>query len=180
MRNKESQFNVRDMVNVSLCTAVLCICAPYSINIGPVPFSFTTLIIYLTALSLGLSNSMRCIVLYIILGAIGLPVFSGFQGGFHKVAGLTGGFIIGYIPLTYASSVFSVITENKRIYELIGMIAGTVLLYTCGTAWFIVQSGARIDTAFKLCVAPFLIGDSFKITVAYSLAPKLRAIIRRY
>ena len=219
---------VRDMVFIALFTAVLCAVSPFSIAIGPIPLSFATLVIYLAAGTLGWKYGTLSVILYVMLGAFGLPVFSGFGGGFQKIAGPTGGFIIGYIPLALATGISAKFlsrysdTDQKRLKGLViagltrnpnkrcalsgglrrggrndeeglnrdkyftanrwlyvlGMAIGTVLLYTCGVAWFMLQTKTSLLAAFMACVVPFLIGDTIKIIISCIVAPQLRTALR--
>ena len=168
------------MAIIALFAAVICVVAPFSIAIGPIPLSLTTLIIYLAAGSLGWRCGVISVVLYVILGAVGLPVFANFEGGFQKIAGVTGGFIIGYIPCALATGwIGGSFQKNEgRIWPCaLGMTAGTALLYTCGTVWFILQTGSSPAYALAVCVIPFLAGDAIKIVVAGIAAPRLRSAI---
>ena len=175
MKTKGTVISVRDMVFTALFTAVLCAVAPFSISLGPIPLTFATLMIYLAAGTLGWKYGALSVLLYVIIGAIGIPVFSNFEGGFHKIAGVTGGFIIGYILCALAAGlVIEAFRETVWSYVL-GMVAGTVLLYACGTAWFIFQTGNSLAVSLILCVTPFLIGDTIKIVLACIITPKLRA-----
>jgi len=166
------------MVHAALFTAVICAVAPLSISIGPIPLSLTTLVIYVSAGALGWKYGAISVALYVILGAIGLPVFSGFEGGFQKIAGVTGGFIVGYIPCALVTGLSAKNIENTRRFYIFGMVVGTVLLYTCGTAWFIYQTGATLAAALAMCVTPFLIGDTIKVAAATVATPKLAQALR--
>ena len=102
---KETALGIRQMAMIGVMTAVTCIAAPFSIPIpvSPVPLSLTTFILYLSVYILGTRNAFISYVIYLLLGLVGLPVFSGFSGGFAKLAGPTGGYLIGFlfmIPLT--------------------------------------------------------------------------------
>ena len=165
------------MVFTALFAAVLCAVAPFSIKIGPIPLSFATLVIYLAAGTLSWKYGVVSVVLYVMLGAIGLPVFSGFEGGFHKIAGVSGGFIIGYIPLALVTGLSVEYFRKKRLAFVLGMVFGTALLYTCGVAWFMFQMRFSLAAALMACVTPFLIGDSIKIIIAAIVAPQLRLAI---
>ena len=162
------------MVFTALFAAVLCAVAPFAINIGPIPLSFATLVIYLAAGALGWKHSVLAVLLYVALGAVGVPVFSNFRGGFHMIAGATGGFIIGYIPCAFATGAIIMVFRGKVWAYALGMVIGTALLYTCGTAWFMVQSGNPLAASLMMCVTPFLPGDAIKIIIACIAAPQLR------
>ena len=179
MNTKHTAISVREMVHAALFAAVLCATAPFSITIGPIPLTFATLVIYIAAGSLSWKCSAMSVVLYVALGAVGLPVFSHFEGGFHKIAGVTGGYIIGYIPCAIALGIIIDMFGDARWIYTIGMVFGTALLYACGTAWFMIQTGSSLAVSLILCVKPFLIGDAIKIMLACIITPKLRAALLR-
>ena len=179
MNTGSMSIPIRDMVYAAIYAAVLCVVAPFSINIGPIPISFATLVIYLAAGSLGWKHGLAAVVIYVGLGAIGLPVFTNFEGGFYKIAGMTGGFIVGYIPLALMTGLFADLSKGSRVWHIFGMAIGTILLYACGVAWFMLQSGASFATALMACVIPFLIGDSMKIAISAIIAPQLRSALLR-
>ena len=179
MRTQSMGISTRNMVYTALFAAVLCAVAPFSINIGPVPLSFATLVIYLAAGALGWKYGTLSVLLYVALGAIGLPVFSNFEGGFHKVAGFLGGFIIGFIPCALIIGLTVEYFKKKVWSYALGMVIGTIVLYTLGTAWFMLQTGSTLAAALAVCVVPFLIGDTAKVVVACKAAPQLRKALSR-
>ena len=179
METKKMSIPVRDMVYTACFTAVLCAVAPFSIRIGPIPLSLATLMIYLASGTLSWKYSAMTVVLYIALGAIGLPVFSDFEGGFHKIAGVSGGFIIGYIPLVLIIGISIRNSRKIRWMYLFGMVIGTALLYTCGVIWFIFQMETTLAAALMACVIPFIIGDTIKIILAFIITPQLRTAMLR-
>jgi len=173
------RVSIRNMIFTALFAAVICAVAPFSIFIGPVPITFSTLVIYFAAGVLGWKYGVLSITLYILLGAIGLPVFTGFEGGFHKIIGVTGGYIIGYIPCVFATGMITGVFRKKLWAYVFGMVIGTILLYTCGTAWFIFQTGNSLAASLTLCVIPFLPGDTIKIILARVVTPQLqRALVK--
>jgi len=180
MKQKNKKIQTRDMVFAALFAAVLCAVAPFAVNIGPIPLSFATLVIYLAAGVLDWRLGALSVALYVMLGAVGVPVFSNFQGGLHKIVGVTGGFIIGYIPCAIATGVVVKVLRRRIWAYVLGMAIGTVLLYTCGTAWFMLQSGNPLAASLAMCVTPFLPGDAIKIVFASVISPKLRkALIKQ-
>ena len=181
MRSEEREvkrFTIRDMAMTAVFTAVLCAVAPFSLFIGPIPLSFATFIIYLAAGTLDFRSGVVSVALYVALGAVGLPVFTGFEGGFQKIAGVTGGFIIGYIVCAAAIGSVMLLPGKKRFTYIFGMVIGTLLLYTCGTAWFMLQTGSSLRASLMLCAVPFFPGDAAKIAAASIIAPQLRRAIR--
>ena len=93
----KEKSKVQMMMLTALMTAVICVLSPFSIPIGPVPVSLSTMAVFLCVYALGLRDGCAAVGLYILLGAFGLPVFSGFSGGIAKLSGPTGGYIIGYL-----------------------------------------------------------------------------------
>ena len=147
------------MVTTAFMAAVTCILAPLSIPIGPVPISLTNLAIYLS--------------LYLLIGLAGLPVFSGFSGGIGKLAGPTGGYIIGFIPMAIIAGII-IDHFRKRWIQLLGMIIGTAVCYVFGTAWFCMQAGYTVSAALAVCVIPFIPGDLVKMVIALTIGPVIR------
>ena len=117
-----------EITMTALMAAVTCILAPLSIPIGPVPISFTNLAIYLSLYLLGWKKGTISYLIYLLLGLVGLPVFSGFTGGPAKLAGPTGGYIIGFIVMAVIAGL---VIDNchKPLIQLVGMIAGTIVSF---------------------------------------------------
>ena len=167
-------FSVQKMAIIALMTAVLCVLAPISIPvfISPVPISLGVLAIYLTAYVLSPLDATISVIIFILLGTFGLPVFSGYSGGLSKLVGPTGGYIIGFLFTVYISSLF-IHMKKGIIFDVIGMITGLALCYILGTIWFSYQQGKGFIASLLLCVVPFLIGDAIKIIVAVILGTQL-------
>ena len=167
-------FSVQKMAIIALMTAVLCILAPISIPIfiSPVPVSLGVLAIYLTAYVLSPLDATISVIIFILLGTFGLPVFSGYSGGLSKLVGPTGGYIIGFLFTVYISSIF-IHMKKGIIFDVIGMITGLALCYILGTIWFSYQQGKGFIASLLLCVVPFLIGDAIKIIVAVILGTQI-------
>ena len=167
-------FSVQKMAIIALMTAVLCILAPISIPvfISPVPISLGVLAVYLTAYVLSPLDATISVIIFILLGTFGLPVFSGYSGGLSKLVGPTGGYIIGFLFTVYISSLF-IHLKKGIIFDVIGMITGLALCYILGTIWFSYQQGKGFIASLLLCVVPFLIGDAIKIIVAVILGTQI-------
>lgn len=167
-------FSVQKMAIIALMTAVLCILAPISmpVFISPVPISLGVLAIYLTAYVLSPLDATISVIIFILLGTFGLPVFSGYSGGLSKLVGPTGGYIIGFLFTVYISSLF-IHMKKGIIFDVIGMITGLALCYILGTIWFSYQQGKGFIASLLLCVVPFLIGDAIKIIVAVILGTQI-------
>lgn len=164
------------MVFIALFAAIICIMAPFSLSVGVIPISLGTFAIYLAGGFLGGKKGIVAVCVYILLGAVGLPVFTGFTGGFAKLLGVTGGYIIGYIPLALITGIFA--EKNKALLPL-GMILGTLACYAFGTAWFMISTGSELVPALLSCVVPFLVGDAIKIAAASSICIPLRSRVNK-
>ena len=164
------------MTRISIMTALLCVAAPWSIPVGPIPLSLATLAVYLTGIVIGRIDGLISVALYLLLGAVGVPVFSGFEGGVQKLAGMTGGYLFGYLLCVYVTGLFADKFQTLWL-SILGMILGTILLYALGTGWFMMQTGRTVAEASALCVIPFLPGDAAKIIVSGAGGIPLRKLI---
>jgi biotin transport system substrate-specific component len=177
--------------------AIIAVCAWVQIPYGPVPFTLQTFALTLALCILPPSEAIAVAVGYVLIGALGLPVFSGFRGGIGVLMGYTGGYIIGYIiGMVLASAVLyfarrSVeadvnrrrernIDSSRKLYVLVNIgymiFAGLIFIivaYTFGTIWYVQVSGAGWATAFMVCVAPFIAPDVLKIIAAVACAQAL-------
>ena len=163
----------RMMTETALMAAVLCILGPLALPIGPVPISLATFGILLSAYVMGPIKSAISCLIYLTVGAIGLPVFSGFQGGFAKLAGPTGGYLLGYLFLALIAGWFIHHFNNKTWMQFIGMCLGTAVLYAIGTFWLAHVAGLSFREALAAGVLPFIPGDIVKMIVAIALGKTL-------
>ncbi len=163
---------VRRLVRVALLAAGLCVVGPVAFYVGPVPLSLATLAVYFAAGLLPVGESVTAVGVYVLLGGIGMPVFSGFLGGPERLLGLTGGFIWGYIlcclPVSWLWR------GGSRLRLLVALVAGTAALYALGTLWYMAQTGCSLPTALVVCVLPFLPGDAAKMALVCGVLPPLR------
>lgn len=158
--------SVYQLTVCALMAAVMCVLGPLSIPIGAVPISLTSLVIYLTVCLLGMKWSTVSVVVYLLLGLCGLPVFSGYGAGLAKLAGPTGGYLVGFIFLALIAGFFVERFRNNLIWDLVGMVLGTVVTYAFGTIWFILQMQCALWYALTACVFPFLLFDALKMVAA--------------
>lgn len=178
-------MKTRDMVMCALLAAVICVLAPVSVPIGPVPISLATFAVMLAGAVLGAKWGTMSSLIYILLGCVGVPVFAGWTGGIDKVAGSTGGYIVGYLPLAFCTGLFVDLFAKKAgkvmlyVWLTVGMVIGNVILYVLGTAWFIQVSGATFSDALAWCVTPFLGGNFIKMAAVLIIAPQIRKALLR-
>ena len=162
------------MTIIGLMAAVICVLGPLSIPVGLVPVSFTNLAIFFTIYILGTKKAIVSILLYILIGLVGTPVFSGFSGGLAKILGPTGGYIIGFVFMTFISGIFIDKFINKWYLCVLGMISGTAVCYAFGTIWLSYQADMTLPAAIGIGVIPFIPGDIIKIIIAAIMGPMNR------
>lgn len=174
--------HIKNLTLRAILAATICVIAPFALPAGAIPITLASFIIFVVSACTELKFSIPAIFIYILLGAIGLPVFSGFSGGLQAITGLTGGYIIGYIPCAVLIGLLCGKYNKKYIYP-VSMLAGTVVCYACGTAWFILQTKNSVGTALATCVLPFVLGDAIKIfaasVVSFALKPRLEKILNK-
>lgn len=171
MKNRSSIYQ---LTTCALMAALMCVLGPMSIPIGPIPVSFTNLVIYLAVYLLGMKGAAISYLIYLILGAVGLPVFSGYAGGLAKLAGPTGGYLIGFILMALICGFVMEKSHANAVITIIGMIAATFVAYFFGTVWFVLQMQCDVWYALTVCVFPFVPFDIIKIIIATVLGKLIR------
>ena len=171
------RFTTRRLVLIAMVTAITCILAPFSIPIpiSPVPISLTNLVLLISIYVLGWKDATVSYLVYLLLGAFGLPVFSGFAGGLGKIAGPTGGYLTGFIFMTIIAGIFVERYTDRRILVITGMVLATMVAYVFGTAWLAFQMELPFTGALSIGVIPYLPGDTVKIILAVLTGPVLRS-----
>lgn len=182
MKNPPSNtppISVKHLTLTGVMTAVICILGPLSIPLpmSPVPITFTNLAVYLAVFVLGMKFGTISYIIYLLLGAVGLPIFSSFSGGFGKLAGPTGGYLIGFIFMALIAGFFIEFFSGKIFFSVIGMVAGAGICYLLGTLWLARQMNLTFMAALSVGVIPYLAGDLIKIIIAALLGPKLRTAV---
>lgn len=178
-QKSKKSMSVQTLTKIGLLTAVTCIVGPLSIPIGPVPISLTNFAIYLAVLLLGWKQGTVSYLVYLFLGLVGIPVFSGFSGGAGKLLGPTGGYLIGFILMAAVGGWFIERFPGKKILYITGLAAGTLIAYLTGTAWLAVSARLSFSAALAAGVLPFIAGDILKILLAVWIGPKIRERLPR-
>ena len=171
-----------DMAYIAVSAAFIAVCAWISIPVA-IPFTLQTFAVCLISGLLGMKRGTLTVLIYILLGAAGLPVFTGFKGGIGALAGVTGGYIVGFIFTALIVGFISDRFRKKTIPLIISMIFGILLCYAFGTAWFMFlytqNTGAIGLTAVLMkCVVPFIIPDMIKLAVAAILVKRLERFVK--
>lgn len=174
-------MQVKDMTKTALLAAVICVLSPLAIPLaGQVPISLATLAVMLAGVVLKEKYGTLAVLIYIILGMIGVPVFANYSAGASIVFGMTGGYIIGYLPLAYITGLAAKKAAQAEHYSIptlaLGALLGTFVLYVLGTVWFMVFTKMGLGASLAACVLPFLAGDTLKIAAVCLLAPRLEKI----
>ena len=168
---------VRRMTYTALMAVVICICAWITVPFT-VPFTMQTFGVFSALLLLGGRDGTLAIGLYLLLGALGVPVFSGFSAGIGVIAGPTGGYIAGFL-LTGLLYCAAKPLRTNRLRENLILAAGLLVCYAFGTVWFCIvkgNAGSPMDflRAVSICVLPYLIPDAVKLMMADQIATRVR------
>lgn len=179
--DKNKKMSTYRLAMIGVMTAITCIMGPLSINIpvSPVPISLTNLAIYITVFILGWKNGTISYLIYLLVGLAGLPVFSGFTSGLPKLAGPTGGYLVGFIFLAIISGWFIEKFQGKTLMYVLGMVLGTAVTYIFGTVWLAQMLGRPFIEALGMGVLPFLPGDAVKIILSVIIGPVLQKQLKR-
>ncbi|MCM1541726.1 MAG: biotin transporter BioY [Blautia sp.] len=170
------KFNVKQLALAGLMAAVICVLGPWAlaIPVSPVAISLGTLAIYFVISVLGMKLGTISVVIYILLGLAGLPVFTNFTGGPGKLFGPSGGYIIGYIFLALIAGFFVDKFGTNPFMHFAGMVLGTAALYFFGTVWMAYQMDFTFTQALMAGVAPYIPGDLIKLAIAMAVGIQIR------
>ena len=176
------KFSVRDMALSALFAALIAVCSWISVP-SAVPFTLQTFGVFMAAGLLGGKRGTVSVLIYILLGAAGIPVFSGFKGGAGVLAGSTGGYIVGFLFTALIMWLFEAKARNRKYTLPISMAVGLLACYAFGTAWFmlvyaITSGSVGLVTALTWCVFPFILPDAAKITLACFLIRRIKNVVR--
>ena len=172
---------VREMTTAALVAALIAGTAWMTIRIGPVPFTLQSMFVLLAGLLLRPGWAAASMGIYLLLGAIGLPVFSGGQSGFGTLMGPTGGFLLAF-PIAAAalsavrglSAKASSFTTRRAVADIEGVVVAELLAYLIGIPWLMASTGMDLGKAFAVAVVPFLLPDAAKAVMAIVVAGAVR------
>lgn len=175
----------------AMFVAIIAVCAWIAIPISEISITLQTMAVCLAAALLGWKRGLIAVVAYILLGLVGVPVFTGFKGGVAVLAGVTGGYIIGFLftalIVGIVSDVLKKLVVNKvltAVFLAVAMVVGIIICYAFGTGWFVIVYGAKnsesitVSAALAMCVFPYIVPDLVKVAVAVSLSVILKRFIK--
>ena len=171
-----------DMVYIALFACLMAICSWISIP-GEVPFTLQTMGVFLAIGLLGGKRGTLAVLVYILMGVIGLPVFSGFSGGIGKLVGVTGGYIVGFLASALVMWAMEALLGKKKWVLALSMVIGLLVCYAFGTAWFMVlytssKGAITLGAVLGMCVIPYIIPDVIKIAVDLLLTNILKRFVK--
>lgn len=172
---------VLNLSYIAVSAALMAICSWISIP-TVVPFTLQTFAIFLTVGLLGGKRGTLAVVVYILLGAIGIPVFAGFSGGLHVILGNTGGYIIGFVFTALVMWAMEIMLGKKMWVLGLSMVLGMIACYAVGTIWFMAfytraEGAIALSAVLGWCVFPFILPDLIKIALAVTLCRQLRRVV---
>ncbi len=175
-------MRIRDVTYIAVSAALICVCSWIFVP-APVPFTLQTFGIFFVIGFLGGKRGFIAVLVYLLIGAAGAPVFSGFRGGPGAFIDSTGGYLVGFL---FAAAVFWLITKyfgDRSVVLAIGMACGMLVCYAFGTMWFTViyfneQSLVNFVSILLKCVVPFIIPDALKIYFALQLSGRLKKLLK--
>ena len=170
-----------DMVYIGIFTVLIAVCSWISIP-AAVPFTLQTFGVFMAVEVLGGKRGTMAVLVYILMGAVGIPVFAGFQGGIGVIFNTTGGYIVGFLCSALIMWAAESLFGKKPLVLLLSMAAGLIACYVLGTIWFMVVYGRTtgavgLMTVLGWCVIPFIIPDLVKIGLAYFISRKIRGVM---
>jgi len=180
-KNVKSANALKPLVFAALFAALLAAVAPFKIPLGftPVPITLQTLVVLLSGAMLGPYYGALSMILYVAVGALGLPVFAGGGSGIGALLGPTGGYLFSYFIAAFAiGKILQIKKSPKYLDYVLAMIAGTIIIYTLGAGWGMVVTGLGTAAIIAGWVLPFIIGDTIKLLIAAYIADKVD--IKRY
>ncbi len=163
---------IHTICECALFSALICVLSPFVVPIGPVPVSLSLFAVMFTGSVLSVRKSMVAVVVYILAGSVGIPVFAGFQGGFSQLLSPTGGYIWSYFAVAL---VVSACAKKGLWVHLTGGFLSLVVCYVSGTLWYMFLTDTRsLVTVLTICVIPFVPFDIIKTFAAIVLGRKVK------
>ena len=161
-------MKIENLTRIAFFTAIIIICSYIMIPFA-VPFTLQTLGIFVSVLVLGKNKGSFVVLIYLLIGIIGVPVFSGMKGGIGALLSPTGGYIAGFLACAYIAGLLF----EKTNKPFLSCISGLMVLYAIGTCWFYIVNPVEIESIILTCIVPFIIPDALKIVFAVYISKAL-------
>ncbi|MCR4990354.1 MAG: biotin transporter BioY [Lachnospiraceae bacterium] len=176
------RMKTQDIVYIAIGVALTTVCSWINIPFT-VPFTLQTFAVFAVLLLLGGERGTIAILVYVLMGSVGIPVFAGFKGGFGVIFGNTGGYIIGFIFTGLIYLLFTKLFGQKKFAGIAALVLGLIVCYAFGTAWFMFlymknTGPVGLTTVLSWCVFPFIIPDLAKMAVAYVISKRVKPFIK--
>lgn len=175
-------MNMRKAGNMAACAlfaALTAVLSQIAVPIGPVPINLATLSVFLAGALLGAKLGGASQLVFVLLGLVGVPVFSLFRSGPNVLIGPTGGYLFGYVLAAWLTGYLAERSGSKAFRLTLAMLAGFFVYMLAGTAWYLLSTRSSLMTALSVCVIPFLPGEAVKIIAAVLLSMRLRPILQK-
>lgn len=176
-------FQTLDLVHIAIGAALIAVCSWISIPMT-VPFTLQTFAVFFILTLLGGKRGTLSVLVYILLGAVGIPVFAEFTGGLTVLFGSTGGYILGFLLIGLIWICFELFFPGKLWAQITALVLGLIVCYAFGTAWFMVvysraNGAVGLTTALSWCVLPFILPDLVKLALAFVIARRVQPALSR-
>ncbi|WP_295583131.1 biotin transporter BioY [uncultured Oscillibacter sp.] len=182
MTADKTRFRTVDLAYIALFAVLMAVCAWISIPLT-VPFTLQTFAVFAALATLGGRRGLYAVVVYLLMGAVGLPVFSNFQGGLGVLLGTTGGYIVGFLV---SAALFWLLTARfgtSLPVTVCACLLGLAVCYAFGTAWFLMvytqtKGPMGLLSALSACVFPFVLPDLVKLALAVLVSRRVRRYLK--
>lgn len=181
-KTRSQRISTKELVLTGMFTALISVMAQLSVPIQPIPFTLVLFAIFLTGALLPPRSAFLAVLAYLLIGAVGVPVFANFSGGVQDLVGATGGYLMAFPVMAFITALFNKHIPKYKIVALaLGMIISLIICYLFGTFWFTITNtkGIGFYDALTYCVFPFVLFDCVKIVLAISVSFVIRKTVFR-
>ena len=177
-----TRLRTRDLTHIALFAVLMAVCAWITIPMT-VPFTLQIFAVFAALATLGGRRGTYAVAVYLLLGAVGLPVGAGFQGGLGWLLGTTGGYIVGFLCIALIYWLMTAKLGESLPVSIAACVLGLAVCYVCGTIWFMVvyartTGPVGVMTALGWCVFPYVIPDLLKLVLAVTLSQRIKGFLR--
>ena len=174
--NKGGRYGLkaRDLCQIAVATAIVCVCAWIAFPFGVLPITLQTFAVSFISALLGFKKSLFSLLAYLLLGAVGAPVFAGFNGGVSHLLSPAGGFLMGFLCVPF----FAPFMKKSLLSNILFAFLGVIFCYVVGVVWLLFWTENGLWSLLSVCVLPFLPFEMIKICLSAFLARRLQDTIK--